>query len=52
MKSIKIGVGLIIKNVNSNNFLIAKSPKVKNGWTMPGGLLELGEMIPNIGCCI
>ncbi len=45
MKSIKIGVGLIIKNINSNKILIAKSPKVINGWTIPGGHLEFGERI-------
>lgn len=45
MKKIEIGVALIIENIESKKILIAKSPKIKEGWTIPGGHVEFGETI-------
>ncbi|MCX6795148.1 MAG: NUDIX hydrolase [Candidatus Falkowbacteria bacterium] len=43
-KQIRIGVAAVIVN-KKGEILIAKSPKLKNNWTMPGGHLNFGEKL-------
>jgi len=40
--NIQIGVAAVIVD-NDNNIFIAQTPKLKNGWTIPGGHVEFSE---------
>lgn len=43
-KKVRIGVAALIIN-EKGEILIAKTPKLKNCWTIPGGHLEFGEKL-------
>jgi nucleoside triphosphatase len=43
-RGIEVVVGVIIVN-SDGKILLAKSPKWRNKWTVPGGHIELGETI-------
>jgi len=42
--NIQLGVAAIISDKNGR-ILIAKTPKLKNNWTIPGGHVDFGEKI-------
>lgn len=48
-KTIQLGVAAIISN-DIGNVLVAKTPKLDNGWTIPGGHLEFGEKTEEALC--
>jgi len=47
--NIQLGVAAIISN-NDGRILIARTPKLKNNWTIPGGHVEFGEKINEAVC--